>query len=61
MRTRLDLRTRAEGKGIDWSPSYYRGGLYIQTRSHGRTIGNTWTKHKGRVAMREWPSDQVAM
>ena len=29
MRTRLDLRTRAEGKGIDWGELATTGGLYI--------------------------------
>ena len=29
MRTRLDLRTRAEGKGIDWGKLATTGGLYI--------------------------------
>ena len=29
MRTRLDLRTRAEGKGIDWGKLATTGELYI--------------------------------
>ena len=47
----------AEGKGIHWRTLATTGGLYIQTKSHG---GNNREHTKGEVAMREWPSDQVA-
>ena len=35
MRTRLDLRTRAEGKGIDWIGSYYRGEYIYEPKTMG--------------------------
>ena len=57
MRTRLDLRTRAEGKGIDWRTSYYRGTIYINWRPWENNREHTWTKYKGRVA--KWPSGRV--
>ena len=59
MRTRLDLRTRAEGKGIDWVSGYYRRNyIYTNQMPWENNRDSTWTKYKGRVA--KWPSDQVA-
>ena len=35
MRARLDLMTRAEGKGIDWWTSYYRGDYIYELKAMG--------------------------
>ena len=49
------MRTRAEGKGIDWRTSYYRGDYIYELKTMGEQRG----LQQRIIAMRAWTSGLV--